>query len=274
MRAIRRRNKLYPRNRQHSGKLMPVFVRMSTTKMSYYIKGQIPHLHQSIHPLSAQHLRIMNRVSTYAVYSHHNGVDDAPKRMVVFKGPKEALDFLRIQRAEHYDGGNFIVLNTASERDAFPYRNKIGPLRDDDSNHWGYRFQVPNTADVVAVWMEKREVGPGISTLKDDLGEEIVAEWVKRCKCDYIVYSAAQGELDRAHGRYYDEDKEDFVFDAELEEEAREQATSAGQVVEDVEQKYDQPEDLKEEARKQETAVRQVVEDAEQKDGQPEEPKE
>jgi hypothetical protein len=274
MRAIQRRNKLYPRNRQHSGKLMPVFVRMSTTKMSYYIKGQIPHLHQSIHPLSAQHLRIMNRASTYAVYSHHNGVDDAPKKIVVFKGPKEALDFLKIQRAEHYDGGNFIVLNTASERDAFPYRNKIGPLRDDDSNHWGYRFQVPNTADVVAVWMEKREVGPGISTLKDDLEEEMVAEWVKRCKCDYVVYSAAQGGLDRAHGRHYGEDKEDFVFDAELEEESGEQVTSAGQVVEDVKQKDGQPEDAKEEAEKQENVAMQVVEDVEQKYDQPEDLKE
>lgn len=77
----------------------------------------------------------MNRVSTYAVYSHHNGVDVTPNKMVVFKGPKEALDFLRTLRGEHYDGGSFIVPNTAFERDAFPYRNKIGPLRADDSNH-------------------------------------------------------------------------------------------------------------------------------------------
>lgn len=212
----------------------------------------------------------MNRVSTYAVYSHHSGVDDDPNKMVVFKGPKEALDFLKNLRAEHYDGGSFIVPDTAAERDAFPYRNRLGPLRDDESNHWGYRFQVPNTADVVAVWMEKREVGPGISTLKEELGEEMVAEWVKRCKCDYVVYSGAQVELDQIHGRRYDEDTEDFVFDAELEEEAGQQDTAAKQVVEGIEPTDVQPKDVKEEAGKRETAIKQVVEDIEQKDDQPE----
>lgn len=216
----------------------------------------------------------MNRASTYAVYSHHNGVDDDPNKMVVFKGPKEALDFLRNLRGKHYDGGSFIVPNSVSERDAFPYRNKIGPLHDDDSNHWGYRFQVPNTADVVAVWMEKREIGPGIRTLKEDLGDETVAEWVKRCKCDYVVYSAAQNELDRSHGRRYDEDMEDFVFDTELEEEAGEQETAAERAVENDEQKEGQPKDLKEEAGEQETAAKHVGEDIEQKDDQPEDPKE
>lgn len=208
----------------------------------------------------------MNRTSTYAVFSHHDGADAEPNKMVVFKGPKEALDFLRNLRAEHYDGGSFIVPNTASERDAFPYRNKIGPLRDDDSNHWGYRFQVPNTADVVAVWMEKREVGPGIATLKEELGEEMVAEWVKRCKCDHVVYSAAQVELDRTHGRRYDEDREDFVFDTELEEEAEEQVASVGQVIEDVERTEGQQEDLEEEAREQVMSTGQVVEGVEPKD--------
>ena len=144
--------------------------------------------------------------------------------------------------------------------------------------------------------MEKQEVGPGIPTLKEELGDERVAEWVERCKCDYVVYSAAQGELDRIHGRRYDESKEDFVFDAELEDEGGEQETAATQSVEDVQQKDGQPKDLEkdageqetsvgrvveiveqkgqpkeseEEVVEQETVVRQVVEDAEQKDGQP-----
>jgi hypothetical protein len=184
----------------------------------------------------------MNKPSTYAVYTKDN---DAPKiKMVVFKGPKEALDFLKTLRSDHYDGGSFIVPNTASERDAFPYRNKIGPLRADDSNHWGYHFQVPNTANVYTLWMEKQEVGPDYRTLKEDLGDRAVAEWVKLCKCDYVVHSNAQGNLDQVHGRRYDEVKEEFVFDEELEEEARKQETAAREDGEKVDQATGQLKDV------------------------------
>jgi len=182
----------------------------------------------------------MNRPSTYAVYAHDAGSDE-PEKKVTFKNPKEAIDFLRTLRGQYYDGGSFIVPNTAAERDTFPHRNKIGPLRADDSNHWGYRFRVPNTTDVFALWIEKQEVGEGYRTLKEDFQEEWVAEWVKRCDCDYVVHSHAQIERDQAHGGRWDEEKGDFVFGEELEDEVAEQETAAsGQVVEDVEQKEDE----------------------------------
>lgn len=185
----------------------------------------------------------MNRISTYAVCTTDDGTTDATERkLVTFKGPKEALEYLKNLRAEHYDNGGFIVPNNAAERDAFPYRNKIGPLRADDSNHWGYRLQVPETADVIAVWIEKQEVGMGYRTLKEDLEDQVVVGWVKECECDYVVYSSAQWELDRAYGRRYDEDKKDFVFDGELEEEFGERELLIRQVGEvakqDTEQKY------------------------------------
>ncbi|KAM0700614.1 hypothetical protein Q7P35_012335 [Cladosporium inversicolor] len=177
----------------------------------------------------------MNRPSTFAVCSHDNSPDASVIKMVTFKGPKEALDHLKTLSGQHYDG--YIVPNTAAERDAFPCRNKIGPLRADDSNHWGYRFKVPNTTDVYALWIEKQEVGEGYRTLKEDFQEEWVAEWVKRCDCDYAVHSQAQTERDQAHSGRWDEDKGDFVFGEELEDEAGEQETAAGHVVEDSEQK-------------------------------------
>ena len=180
----------------------------------------------------------MNRISTYAVWTTDDGTTDATERkLVTFKGPKEALDYLKNLRTEHHDNGGFIVPNNAVERDAFPYRNKIGPLRANDSNHWGYRFQVPETAEVIAIWIEKQEVGAGYRTLKEDLEDPGVIGWVKECECDYVVYSSAQGELDRAYCRRYDEDKKDFVFDGELEQEVGEQELVIRQKVEVAEQK-------------------------------------
>ena len=184
----------------------------------------------------------MNRPSTYAVWTTDDGSNPATERkLVTFKGPKEALDHLKNLRAEHHDNGGFIVANTAAERDAFPYRNKIGPLRADDSNHWGYRFQVPETADVITLWIEKQDVGAGHRTLKEDLGDKGVVGWVKECECDYVVYSSAQGELDRVYGRRYDEEKKDFVFDAELEEGVGEQELVIRQVARGAEQKTTEP---------------------------------
>ena len=189
----------------------------------------------------------MNRISTYAVWTTDDGTTDATERkLVTFKGPKEALDYLKNLRTEHHDNGGFIVPNNAVERDAFPYRNKIGPLRANDSNHWGYRFQVPETAEVIAIWIEKQEVGAGYRTLKEDLEDPGVIGWVKECECDYIVYSPAQGELDRAYGRRYDEDKKDFVFDGELEQEVGEQELVIRQKVEVAEQKDVEQKDVEE----------------------------
>lgn len=176
----------------------------------------------------------MNKPSTYAVWTTNDGSNPTTERkLVTFKGPKEALDYLKNLRAEHHDNGGFIVPKSATERDAFPYRNKIGPLRTDDSNHWGYRFQTPETADVISLWIEKQDVGAGHRTLKEDLGDKGVVAWVKECECDYVVYSSTQGELDQAYGRRYDEEKKDFVFDGELEEGVGQQELVIRQAVRD-----------------------------------------
>jgi hypothetical protein len=97
---------------------------------------------------------------------------------------------------------------------------------------------------VHTLWMEKQEVGPGYLTLKEDLGDRAVAEWVKACKCDYVVYSDVQGDLDQIHGRRYDEVKEEFVFDEELEVEAREQEIAARESGEKMERAADQLKDV------------------------------
>lgn len=213
---------------------------MLQSKRICYINGQIPLFHHPSIQLtnqssSNQHSITMNRPSTYAVYSHDDSSDE-PERKVTFKGPKEALDHLKTLRGQYHDG--YIVPNTPSEQETFPYRNKIGPLRADDSNHWGYRFQVPNSMYVYALWIEKQEVGESYRTLKEDLREDWVAGWVKACDWDYAVHSHAQIERDQAHGRRWDEDKGNFVFDEELEDDAGEQETAAfGQVVEEIKQK-------------------------------------
>ena len=201
----------------------------------------------------------MNKPSTYAVWTTDDGSDAATERkLVTFKGPKEALDYLKNLRWEHYDNGGFIVPNTAAERDAFPYRNKIGPLRADDSNNWGYRFQIPETADVISLWIEKQDVGAGHRTLKEDFGDKGVVEWVKNCECDYVVYSAAQAELDQAHGRRYDEGKRDFVFDGE--EEVREQELVVRQAVRSAEQKDIEQKGVEQKGVEQEDAEKEDVE--------------
>lgn len=180
----------------------------------------------------------MSRPSTYAVWATDDGSNPATERkLVTFKGPKEALEYLKNLRAEHHDNGGFIVPNTAAERNTFPYRNKIGPLRADDSNHWGYRFQVPETADVISLWIEKQDVGAGHRSLKEDLDDKGVVGWVTECECDYVVYNPAQDELDRMFGRRYDEAKRDFVFDRELEKGFGEQELVTRQAVKDDEQK-------------------------------------
>ena len=189
----------------------------------------------------------MNKPSTYAVWTTDDGSNPTTERkLVTFKGPKEALDYLKNLRAEHHENGGFIVPDSVTERDAFPYRNKIGPLRADDSNHWGYRFKTPETADVISLWIEKQDVGAGHRTLKEDFGVKGVVAWVKECECDYVVYSSTQGELDQAYGRRYDEEKKDFVFDGELEEGVGQQELVIRQAVrnnehKDVDQKDAEP---------------------------------
>ncbi|GAB7331134.1 hypothetical protein MBLNU13_g02612t1 [Cladosporium sp. NU13] len=213
----------------------------------------------------------MNRPSTYAVWTTDDGSNPgAGRKLVTFQGPKEALDYLRNLRAEHHDNGGFIVPNTVAERDAFPYRNKIGPLRPNDSNHWGYRFQVPETADVISMWIEKQDVGEGHRTLKEDLEDEAVVGWAKECDYDYVVYSSVQDELDQAHSRHYDEDKRDFVFDGELEEEVEEQVLVIRQGVGNSAQKNVGQKDAEQNDIEKKDTEKKAVEqkDVEQKDAE------
>ena len=156
----------------------------------------------------------------YTIYSNDNQSDIPETQQFTPQGPIEALDFLIHTRSQRYEDHGFIAPIAAIERDTFPYRNKIGPLHPDDSNHWGYRFRLPNTEKIITIRIEKLAVGPGISTLKQELESEEVAPHVQRCGCDYVVYSSAQADLDHAYGRRYDEDRKDFVFDDEVEIEA------------------------------------------------------
>jgi len=127
------------------------------------------------------------------------------------EGLLAALDILKTARRNTYDNGSFIAPIKPAERDAFPYRNKIGPINpSDDSNYWGYRFRLPGTHTVVAMWVEKLEVGAGIRTLREELGDVEVKGRVKECECEYGAYVAALIGLDRAYGRRWDEGKRGF----------------------------------------------------------------
>jgi len=153
----------------------------------------------------------------YAIYSNDDNSEVPETQQFTTQGPIEALDIARRIRSQRYDDGGFVAPVAAVERDAFPYRNKIGPLRADHSNHWGYKFRLPETEKkIISIWIKKLTFGPGIPTLKQELESEEMAPHVRRCECDYGVYSSVQANLDRAYGRHYDEDRKDFVFNGEL----------------------------------------------------------
>jgi hypothetical protein len=152
----------------------------------------------------------------YAIFSNDDNSEVPETQQFTMQGPIEALSIARHIRSQRYDDGGFVAPVAAAERDAFPYRNKIGPLRADNSNHWGYRFRLPETEKIISIWIKKLAVGPGNATLRQELESGEMVPHVQRCECDYIVCSSVQANLDRAYGRRYDEDRKDFVFDGEL----------------------------------------------------------
>lgn len=154
----------------------------------------------------------------YAVYAQTD-----PNNPPIFRESSDtlttALESLRAERQQAPDQGSFIVPTNATERDEFPYRNRIGPVPDKDSKHWGYRFRVPGTSDVLVMYVEKRQLDqsgePPKPSLKEELEAEGMAEEVQKLEVDYVVYNHAQIAADQAAGRRYDESKRDFVFDDE-----------------------------------------------------------
>lgn len=133
---------------------------------------------------------------TDALRCHYFSLSDAVQAM------KKARD----------DVGGFIVPANAAERDAFPYRNKIGPLRDNDSNSWGYRLRWSNRDVLVSLWIEKGPCYPEHdhfgTTLKDELKANRVTREVQELKIDYVVRPGSRVP----RGGRFDEGIEDFVF--------------------------------------------------------------
>lgn len=125
-------------------------------------------------------------------------------------------DALKALKKDRDGVGGFVVPANAAARDAFPYRNKMGPLCDDHRNHWGYHLRWPNRDVVVSLWIEKGPCYPehahfGI-TLKEELkANSVTRKEFQKLKIDYV---ARLGSRVPPGGRF-DEDMEDFVFKGE-----------------------------------------------------------
>jgi hypothetical protein len=114
---------------------------------------------------------------TYGIYS-----DDGPNpnsRYWLFSPSLvETLGNLRTIRNNIYnpslsntEGPSAFVAETNED---YPYSNKIGPLREDDSNHLGYRF-VCHEKKVKTLEGKDGKRKMGVSTLKEDLEKPVMA---------------------------------------------------------------------------------------------------
>lgn len=120
---------------------------------------------------------------TYAIYS-----DDGPNNSVRTHIPSQSLivslENLKATRNNIYNPFASYILQpsafVAPASDDHPYNNKIGPLRENDSNHWGYKFGWGDK--IISVWIEKQkpevtmdDTSP-LPTLKQDLEDPLLAE--------------------------------------------------------------------------------------------------
>lgn len=206
----------------------------------------------------------------YAVLINEGqGTQDYQKH--TFPGHWLALRSLMRTRKRLYD--SFVVPTDVADREAFPYRNKIGSLRDDSSNHWGYRFRTPNGFHVVSVWIEKDTSGPSGSarsnrTLKEVFESENGRKLGSRTDIKYDTFPGV--DLAPPEGRF-SKKMADFVF-PEQEEEEEEDEEEDEEAEDEYEEEYEEDDEEvakneEEEKKKQAVAVNEADKNASQDNG-------
>lgn len=125
----------------------------------------------------------MQSVPHYAVYDD-NTSDRSPRMWNCSRGLFLALENVRVVRnhiINPFAGDTFAIDRILPTDPAYPFANRIGQLRSDPRNHWGYRF--PDGGKDVSVWIQKMPATPNgeiVGSLKDDLEDPVVAWAVQR----------------------------------------------------------------------------------------------
>ena len=119
----------------------------------------------------------------YAVYDD-NTPNRSPRMWNCSQGLFLALENVRVVRnhiINPYAGDTFAVDRILPTDPAYPFCNRIGQLRSDPRNHWGYRFA--HGGRDVSVWIQKMPIipsGPVEGSLQADLADPRVAWAVQR----------------------------------------------------------------------------------------------
>ena len=125
----------------------------------------------------------MQSVSHYAVYDD-NTSDRSPRMWNCSRGLFLALENVRVVRnhiINPFAGDTFAIDRILPNDPAYPFANRIGQLRSDPRNHWGYRFA--DGGKDVSVWIQKMPATPNgeiVGSLKDDLEDPVVSWAVQR----------------------------------------------------------------------------------------------
>lgn len=106
-------------------------------------------------------LSAMPSLPTYNVYSDDTS-DGSLRLWNSSKSLHLALENVRVVRNQiinPYAGDPFVVDRILPTDPAYSYCNRIGQLRADPVNHWGYRF--PGSGRDICVWIEKMPTTSG-----------------------------------------------------------------------------------------------------------------
>lgn len=125
----------------------------------------------------------MQSISYYAVYDDDTP-DRSPRMWNCSRGLFLALENVRVVRnhiINPFASDTFDIDRVLPKDPAYPFCNKIGQLRSDPRNHWGYRFGQGGRD--VSVWIQKMPATPNseiVGSLQDDLAAPAVAWAVQR----------------------------------------------------------------------------------------------
>ena len=127
---------------------------------------------------------------------------------------EEAVKNLRSVRLDMYNG--WAVAWGPETRDAYPYRNKIGGLRQlepldfaKDRIGWGYHWYDRVQSSVIRVWLEKTSI------CSDALGptDKQVQKMYDECEVEYVALGQSLPEK-----AWFDEVSRDFIWEVEEED--------------------------------------------------------
>ena len=131
----------------------------------------------------------MQLIPSYAVYDDDTP-DRSPRMWNCSQGLLLALENVRVVRnhiINPYAGDTFAVDRILPTDPAYPFCNRVGQLRSDPRNHWGYRFA--HGGRDVSVWIEKMPATPSgalVGSLQADLADPRMKWAVQRTTVGYF----------------------------------------------------------------------------------------